>query len=318
MALPSTFLERLRRILPEDRFEAALHGMTAPRATSFRVNPLRADAARVDQALDAAQIPFHRVDWLDGAGWIEPAWREALMALPAYADRWIYVQNLSSMLPPIALAPRPGERVLDLAAAPGSKTLQIAGMMRDGELAAVEAVKHRFMRLKRNLSEHGAEWVRTFLQDGTRVWKYRPEYFDRVLLDAPCSSEGRFHVDDPESFAYWSERKIAEMERKQRQLLFSAIQCLRPGGILVYSTCSLAPEENEAVVDRMLRRFGDALTTEALPFETPEMTEPLPAWGKRTFDPAVAAGRRVVPTERTEGFYLCVIRKRESTMGTKD
>lgn len=318
MALPALFLERLRRIVPEDRFEAALRGMTAPRATSFRVNPLRADAATVEQGLEAAQIPFHRVAWMEGAYWVEPAWREPLMALPAYADRSIYVQNLSSMLPPLALAPRPGERVLDLAAAPGSKTLQIAGMMRDGELAAVEAVKNRFMRLKRNLSDHGAEWVRTFLQDGTRVWKYRPEYFDRVLLDAPCSSEGRFQVDEPESFAYWSERKIGEMERKQRQLLFSAIQCLRPGGTLVYSTCSLAPEENEAVIDRMLRRFGDALAIEALPFETEEMIQPLPAWGKRAYHPAVAAGRRIVPTERTEGFYLCVIRKRDSTIRFKE
>lgn len=315
MPIPALFLDRLRRIVPAARLDAVLEGMAMPRETSFRVNPLRAEAPAVRTAIEEASIPVHPVPWMADAFRVEPAWREALLALPAYAERWFYVQNLSSMLPPLALAPRPGERVLDLAAAPGSKTLQLAAMMKgDGELAAVEPVKPRFMRLKRNLSENGAPWVRTYLQDGTRVWKHRPEYFDRVLLDAPCSSEGRFHEDDPESYAYWSERKISEMERKQRQLLFSAIQCLRPGGLLVYSTCSLAPEENEAVIDRMLRRFDDALTLEPITPVIDEMTEPLAGWNKRTFHPAIAAARRVLPTVRTEGFFLCAIRKTRSTV----
>src|SRR5690625_7249313 len=95
--------------------------------------------------------------------------------------------------------------------------------------------------------------VRTFLRNGMTVWRCRPDHFDRVLLDAPCSSEGRFHTRRPETFAYWSPRKVKEMARKQRKLLSSAVKSLRPGGILVYSTCSYAPEENELALTDILK-----------------------------------------------------------------
>jgi 16S rRNA (cytosine1407-C5)-methyltransferase len=314
MPLPPRFLERLSEIFPEPDAGRALIGMTTPRATSFRVNPFRADAPAVRSALDAAGIPFQPVPEVPDAFWVEPAWRPALLASPVYTDRWIYVQNVASMLPPLVLGARPGDNVLDLAAAPGSKTLQLAAALAgEGELVAVEAVKGRLMRLKRNLADYGASGVRCYLQDGIRAWRHRPEYFDRVLLDAPCSSEGRFQADEPETYAYWSERKIAEMERKQRQLLYSAIQCLRPGGLLVYSTCALAPEENEAVIDRMLRRFGDALSVVPPTMVIDGLIPPLAAWKKRRFQPGVAGARRLLPTSLTEGFFLCAIKKNRST-----
>ena len=101
----------------------------------------------------------------------------------------------------------------------------------------------RFFRLRDNLARHGAENVQTHLADGTRIWRRHPERFDRVLLDAPCSSEGRFRADAPKTYAYWSKKKIAESSRKQRRLCYSAIQCLKPGGVLVYSTCTFAPKK---------------------------------------------------------------------------
>jgi NOL1/NOP2/sun family putative RNA methylase len=313
--LPDAFLERLRAIVPGEAYEDVVAAFHRPRVTSFRVNMLRAEPEGVVAALRQAGLPLHPVPWKADAYWVPAEARGALLASPAYQAQQIYVQNLASMLPPLVLAPEPGERVLDLAAAPGSKTLQMACRMHNtGEIAAVEVVRGRFFKLRDNLQAQGATNVRTFLQDGTRVWRYRPEHFDRVLLDAPCSSEGRFHVSEPERLAYWSLRKIKEMAHKQRRLLYSAVQALRPGGVLVYSTCSFAPEENEQVLSRILRQFGDALVVEPLGIELGNMQPPLTAWQGRPVAPALAPARRILPNALMEGFFVCRIRKRSSTV----
>ncbi len=226
----------------------------------------------------------------------------------------MYVQNLASMVPPLALAPEPGERILDLAAAPGSKTLQMAALMGNtGEIAAVEVVRDRFFRLHANAKAAGATSVRTFLQDGTRVDRYRPEHFDRVLLDAPCSTEGRFRADDAETTRYWSERKVREMQHKQERLLVSAVGALREGGVLVYSTCSLAPEENEAVLDRVLTHFEGALEAEPLPVAVPEFMPALDAWEGTAFTHALPEARRLLPDGTFEAFFVARFRKVAST-----
>jgi 16S rRNA C967 or C1407 C5-methylase (RsmB/RsmF family) len=183
-----------------------------------------------------------------------------------------------------------------------------------GELAAVELVRSRFFKLRANLQAQGATNVRTFLKDGETVWRHRPAYFDRVLLDAPCSTEGRFHTADPETHAYWSPRKIREMARKQHRLLFSAVQALRVGGVLVYATCAFAPEENEAVLDDTLGRFGAALHVEPLGLDLDNMVPPLPSWEGRTFAADLSAARRVLPTPTMEGFFVAKLRKTESTL----
>lgn len=283
---------------------------SAPPATGFRVNTLLASPDAVLHELKALGLTLHPVSWKADAFWVAPEDRAALLASDAFAAQRIYVQNLSSMVPPVVLGAQPGERVLDLAAAPGSKTLQLACQMNGtGELAAVEVVKSRFFKLRANLEAQGAAHVRTFLQDGTRVWRYRPAHFDRVLLDAPCSTEGRFHLGDPATYAYWSPRKIKEMAHKQRQLLASAVQCLRPGGVLVYSTCTFAPEENEAVLDKTLKKFGDAIHLEPLGLDLPEMTPPLEAWNDRPFAHDLAHARRLLPTPTMEAFFIAKIRK---------
>ena len=291
---------------------AAMH---EPKATSFRVNTLLASRADVFEALRVAGVDHHPVSWYPDAGWVSHEQREALLASPAYGNQEIYVQNQSSMVPPLILDPQPGERVLDLAAAPGSKTLQIACLMGlDGEIAAVDAIKKRFFKLRDNLASQGADTVRTFLKDGRGVWKHRPEYFDRVLLDAPCSSEGRFHVSDPASFAYWSPRKIREMARKQKRLLYSAIQSVKPGGTVVYSTCSFAPEENELIVDAQLRRFGEAIAVAPLDLDFAGMVSPLTSWASRSLPDQLAHARRILPGYHTDGFFVCKLVKRDSTL----
>lgn len=297
-----------------------LDGMDRPRVAAFRVNTLLPGHETVFDELRAAGFSVSRDGIPSGtlleAGHVPQDERQALLATWAVESGRIYVQSLSSMLPVPALEPEPGETVLDLAAAPGSKTLQLAAVAPGADIAAVELVKKRMYKLRDNLSRHGAPDVKVFLQDGTKVWRYRPEHFDRVLIDAPCSSEGRFHASDPESTAYWSPRKVKEMVRKQRRLLYSAIRAARPGGVIVYSTCAITPDENEGVVQSMLDTFSGHVRIEPLEGDAWRFAERIPAvteWKKTVYDEAMSGAVRILPSERMEGFFVCRLRKTAAT-----
>ncbi|NQU66329.1 MAG: RsmB/NOP family class I SAM-dependent RNA methyltransferase [Candidatus Marinimicrobia bacterium] len=234
----------------------------------------------------------------------------------SFADNGnIYLINPSSMLPPLVLNPKPSDLVLDLTAAPGSKTLIMAWLMKNqGQISAVENVKYRFHKLKANLERNGVTNTKLFLKDGTTIWKYCPERFDKILLDAPCSTEARFQTNNPKSFAFWSEKKIKEMNRKQRKLLFSAIQSLRPGGELVYSTCAFSPEENEEPIDRILHKFGNKLTVSDITIPIRNWHPAKLRWKKKEFHPDLKKAIRILPDGVFEGFFICKIRKLESTL----
>jgi 16S rRNA (cytosine1407-C5)-methyltransferase len=307
---PAPFLERYERMLGRDGLDRILDGFTLPRQTWFRLNPLMNGSW---DDLGKADFRVHRdATWPD-AGWVSPDDRSALLASQAVRDGKVYVQGMASQLPVRMLDPGPDDLVLDLAAAPGSKTIQLAGLDKTMDIAAVEIVRKRKFRLDDNLSRHGADHVKVFLQDGTKVWRYRPEHFDAILLDAPCSSEGRFRLDEPESFAFWKRSKTKEMVRRQRRLLFSAVHALKPGGTLVYSTCSLAPEENEGVVAHALESFGSCLSIEPIAFEAPERVDAMLDWGKGAVDERVAASCRLMPSHRMEGFFVARFVKTESS-----
>ncbi len=313
--LPDTFLERLRLILPPKELAPVLASFSAPLATGFRVNTLRAEATEVLDQLERDGLHPRSVEGIPDGYWVPAEERAALLVSSAHTEERLYVQNLASQLPPLVLDPQPGERVLDLCAAPGSKTRQLVCLMGDeGEVAAVEAVRGRFFKLRANLKAQGATCVRTFHRDGTTVWRHRPEHFDRVLLDAPCSTEGRFRADDPETFRYWSPRKVKEMARKQGRLLFSAIQSLRPGGTLVYSTCTFAPEENEAVLSRMVAKFEGRVEVVPVTLPPESRVQPaLDAWRGKPFSD-IAHARRLLPIETMEAFFVAKLVKHETTL----
>ena len=311
---PAAFLKRVEQALGQERRADLLRGLRSERQTWFRTNLLQGTSETAYSALRSDNIAFqHSHEWTD-AGWVEARDRDALLNSEAMRQNLIYVQGMASQLPVRLLGIETGDSVLDLAAAPGSKTLQIASMTdAENEVAAVEIVRKRMFKLKDNLERNGAENIKVFLQDGSKVWRYRPEHFDRVLLDAPCSSEGRFRFDDPESYAYWSPSKVKEMVRKQRRLLFSAVHSLKPGGTLVYSTCAVSPDENEMAVQHVLNSFGEAVDIEPISFQAPERTETVREWRRKTLDSRIAGACRLMPSERMEGFFVCRFVKRASS-----
>lgn len=310
-SLPPAFLQLLDAVVPASDRAAVDHSYTTTHWTSFRLNPLK---GRPEDTL--AELTAHpaltpqAVEGVDGVFTVPPEQREQLTHHPAAGDGRLYIQGLSSMAAVWALDPQPGEEILDLAAAPGGKTSYIAARMQgQGRLAAVEPVKARFHRLKANLQRLGAGHVHTYLKDGAIVGRLTPRRFDRVLLDAPCSSEAQFTRLDPESWAHWSPKKVKDSARLQSKLLRSAYQALKPGGVLLYSTCSLSPEENELVVDGLLREQTD-VTVEpvALPQPLPQRAGLL-HWQGQALAPALAHAVRILPSAHTDAFFLCRLRK---------
>jgi 16S rRNA (cytosine1407-C5)-methyltransferase len=168
-----------------------------------------------------------------------------------------YIQEASSSLPPLAMDVFPGQKVLDIAAAPGSKTTQLAALLGDdGLLLANEFSSSRIKTLAFNLQKNAVSRVSVSHFSGEKIGIFLPNFFDRVLLDSPCTGEGVFRKM-PDALLNWSEKRINIAAKLQKKLLCSAFQSLIPGGILTYSTCTFAPEENEAVVEYLLQKFPE-------------------------------------------------------------
>ncbi|WP_201739276.1 RsmB/NOP family class I SAM-dependent RNA methyltransferase [Tepidimonas charontis] len=308
--LPPAFEALLHAVIPPPWQAQALASYTTAKDVVFRLNPLRLqDRAAAMQAL--AALPVQPVPGVSDVFRLPPRARTALTHHSLVADGSLYIQGIASMAAVWALQPQPHEEVLDLAAAPGGKTALMAACMDNrGRIAAVEPVRARFFRLKANLQRLGVRNTQLYLKDGRQVGRLVPQRFDRVLLDAPCSSEAQITRLDPRSWAHWSQRKVRASAQVQAGLLASAADALKPGGVLVYSTCSLSPEENECVLDVLLRHRDD-LQPEPAPWPCPLPAVPgLTEWAGQTLHPGLVHARRIIPTEWTDAFFLCRLRKR--------
>jgi len=213
--------------------------MGGRRCTTLRANTLRGSAEALMRFFRDNAVKYRRVPWYSDAFVLAELRERDVQAWPAYAEGRIYLQNLSSMVPALALGPRPGERVLDLAAAPGSKTTQMAALMANsGSILANDADAIRLERLAYNVRLQGCSIVEVRLGWGEKLGELSPESFDRVLLDVPCSGEGRFIVFEPATSRGWSRKGVTESVRLQKKLIASGTRALKPGGVLVYSTCT--------------------------------------------------------------------------------
>lgn len=308
--LPEAFVDRLRAVIPADRVDGALASFSAAKPTSFRVNTLLTDDGAVTTELGVAGVTASAVEGLPHAFTVPAAQRRDLTDSSVAADGRVYIQGLSSMLAPFALAPRPGESVLDLCAAPGGKTLMLAAMMANsGTLNAVEPGKTRFFKLRANLERGGAAMVKTYLTDGRTVGRKTPAMFDRVLVDAPCAGEAMFTTHDPASFTDWSEKKVRRCAGVQKALLRSALAAVKPGGMVLYCTCSMSVEENEGVVSHTLGKLGLAVRAEPIGTLPAETMPALEGWRNKVFQAGVVHTVRVLPTTAHDAFYLALLRR---------
>lgn len=222
-----------------------------------------------------------------------------------------YVQDIASMLPPRVLAPAPGERVLDVSAAPGSKTTQMAVMMENrGLIVANDVVQKRLRALINNLQRLGIVNTAVVRTPGESFGNQYFESFDKILLDPACSGLGTLHKS-PEVLSWWTPNHVERLAAGQRKLIASALKALKPGGILVYSTCTLTPQENEEVIDFALREFPVELEPISLPGL--KTRAGLTEFEGRRYHPRMERTVRLYPFEnQTEGFFLARLRKTDS------
>jgi len=221
----------------------------------------------------------------------------------------IYVQEATSLLPPLIMDLKPGLKVLDLCAAPGSKTTQIAQHMENtGLIVANDNSWERIRGLANNLDRAGVVNTVITRYDGKVIAKKITDYFDRVLVDAPCSAEGTIRQSRMVLY-HWGLKNIERLSRLQIGLLISGFKALKKGGILIYSTCTFAPEENERVVSYLLKRFP-AARIEPIRISGLKTRPGILSWQRERFNDEVVKTVRIYPQDNdTGGFYLARIRK---------
>lgn len=243
---------------------------------------------------------------------------EQLESTHSWRAGYLYRQNLASMIPPLLLELQPDQQVVDMTAAPGSKTSQIAALLNNtGTILANDVSRTRLYKLKANLESLGVTNTTIRQGLGERLYQQFPEVFDAALADVPCSMMGRINIHDPASNRPWSHKENKSLAKRQQWLLLSAISSVRVGGIVIYSTCTLNVLENEAVVDWVLRKSKRKLQIE--PISIPAFPQQLDH-GEQVIIPGVTSWReqhyhsdlnktwRVVPNRLMEGFYVAKIR----------
>ncbi len=244
-------LDELTRELLADGFNAARE-----RPVTLRANTLKTTADQVAAALDAAGIGHIRAPWYGDAFVLDGVREREVWDLDIYRDGLVYLQSLSSMLPPLVLGPLPGSDVLDMCSAPGGKTSQLAALTGNGaHLTACEMSAPRAEKLSYNLDKLGAQNVNIMRTDARRLDEFFS--FDQILLDAPCTGTGTYRTGDERAEKRMTLHLLEKVVKSQHALLDRALKVLKPGGILVYSTCSVLPEENDEQVRSALKRHRD-------------------------------------------------------------
>ena len=221
----------------------------------------------------------------------------------------IYIQNAASWLPVIALEPKPEDVILDVCAAPGGKSSHIQALTHNqSQLTCNDNSKPRLIKLQANMERLGAAAQYT-LCDASRLSRvFQPETFDKILLDAPCSGEGLMTFDDLKLFDSWSVAHIRRLSDLQKKILRESWQLLKPGGTLVYSTCTMAPEENESVIDYFLRKHEGA-SLAPLNFLFDNTIPALQQWNNKSFANDLSSCSRLLPGKLTEAFFVAKLVK---------
>ena len=269
-----------------------IDGYLCQRSVTLRVNRIKSNKSVIKQKLQDAGIKTEDVSWYEDALIIKNVREEEIKKLEIYENGEIYLQSLSSMLPPIILEPKAGDNILDMAAAPGGKTTQIASITQNkAYITACEKNKIRAERLKYNLQKQGVGCVNVMLEDARKLSDFFS--FDKILLDAPCSGSGTMSIFD-NSF---SKELIDRSSKTQEELIKKALKILKPGGEMVYSTCSILSQENEDVLKKVLQNFN----AEIISIKPIENVPVLPT--------SINGTLCVAPTDLYEGFFVARIKK---------
>lgn len=293
--IPSFLYHKLRNQYGEEWTKKIIDGYQS-RYTTFRINRLKTTVEKIENILKDNNFLFEKVSWNPDAFLLLDKKEEDLKKLSIYQNGEIYIQSFSSMIPVLFLNPNGQESILDMAAAPGGKTTQISSLTADKALiTACEKSATRLERLKYNIEKQGARRITVLKEDA----RYLDDFFsfDKILLDAPCSGSGTIDRNNPKLFSYFTETLIQKSSKVQRELLEKAIHLLKPGGTMIYSTCSILEEENEKVVEEFVKKNMVSI-------------EPIELSDIPTLPTKLEGTLLVCPTNRFEGFFVVKLKKR--------
>lgn len=300
-SLPQPLIERLTKQFGPQTVATMVKSFGTKRLPTLRINTLKTTDHAVMDAYREEGIAFERIKNIPHALRIKNRTDDQLLEHRLTKDGHVYLQGVASMIPPLVLAPELGMSVADICAAPGSKTSQIAALMSakigsdsKGMIIACEDNAVRYQKLVNTITIQGAN-VQAKNTDSATLYHEFPEAFDAILADVPCTAEGRIDTSSPRSFTFWSQKNITEHAKLQRRLLRSAFKMLKPGGTLVYSTCTLAPEENEDQVKWFVEEHP-TMHVEKCSFPISPV-RPTPY------------GTIILPTPECEGFFVAKLKK---------
>lgn len=297
--IPQFLIDMLNKQYGEEITSEIIKAYSEKRVVSFRVNKLKSNIDEVEEFLKQNNIAFSKERFSKDAFIVDVS-EEIIYNWDIYKQGKIYLQSLSSMLPPIVLNPKEGEDILDMAAAPGGKTTQIASMTNNkANITACEMNKIRAEKLKYNIEMQGATRVFTMIKDSRQIENFFS--FDRILLDAPCSGSGTLNINDKNLEKYFNEGLINKSAKTQLELLKKAINILKSGKEMVYSTCSILDIENENIVNEILKTGK----VEVVPIDFEGMEE-LPILPSK-----IPGTLCVCPTKKYEGFFIAKLKKKE-------
>lgn len=283
----------------EETYNKIIEGYNQKRFTTLRVNTLKAKVSYICSVLSGNNIEYEKVSWNNEALIIKNANEIDIKELEIYKNGEIYLQSLSSMMPAIILEPKENEDILDMTAAPGGKTTQIAALTNNkANITACEMNTVRADRLKYNVEKQGATSVTVLKEDSRRLNDYFS--FDKILLDAPCSGSGTILLNNERTYKNFSENLVEKTIKSQKDLLKKAIKILKPGHELVYSTCSILKQENENIIKEIIEKGQAEVMT-----INEEKLKDIPKL-KSNIDGVLT----VCPNEYYEGFFVVKLRKK--------
>ena len=306
-------VDRLNRLLSPEDYETVLSSFSEPKPVVFRVNTLRSNTEQVLSDVEVSRLVAVPIPWCPLGFKMETGSVRDLQALDSNKDGSLYIQSASSMVAANAVQVEPGMSVLDMCAAPGGKTTQLAAAMNNtGILIANDRSRKRLYRLREILQWQNATNVEVICGSGEQLGKSHADCFDRVLVDVPCSGEGRFSLEHPARLEHWNSQTVRKLSKLQEQLLVTALRCVKVGGLVVYSTCTFAPEENEFVLERVLsRRTIDAnvvpIPNSLIP---PSSRAPITEWGESFISHNLESALRIIPDGTTTGFFVAVLERK--------
>lgn len=305
--LPEAFLQRMQQMLG-DEYQTFLASYEKPRTYGLRVNTSKISCEEFEKL---CPFPIHKIPWVENGYFYAEEDRPS--RCPYYQAGLYYLQEPSAMTPASRLPVEPDDLVLDLCAAPGGKATALGSALNGtGLLVANDISTSRARALLRNVELFGISNVFVANETPAKLVKAFPEYFDKIILDAPCSGEGMFRKEDA-LIRDWTPEKSMELADLQKELIRQAVSMLKPGGLLLYSTCTFAPEEDEGTIASLLEECNDM---ELLPMEGYDgFSEGFPSCGNG--DERMKYCVRIFPHKMNgEGHFLALLRKNGSSLKT--